>query len=129
MIRKSFIMLTVTLIIILSCGQDAGDKSAVEPIILKPEAGKTVFEVLLADHEVDYSQSGMGVFINKGVAARCAEDCRKRIIGRLHEVVGEAKAAGMQAKDIEKVCETSFALDTNPYDDVPKEVLALAKKR
>ena len=40
-----------------------------------------------------YTRRGMGVFINKGIEAKCREDCRKRIIGRMYEVVAEAKAA------------------------------------
>jgi len=76
-----------------------------------------------------YTRRGMGVFVNKSIEAKCREECRKRIIGRLHEVVAEAKSAGMIRKDILQVVEASFALDVSPYGETPSEVLALAKTK
>jgi len=76
-----------------------------------------------------YTRRGMGVFINKGVEAKVREDCRKRIIARLHEVVSEAKATGMSASDINAVCKASLASDAAIYGEVPDSVMALAKKR
>lgn len=35
-----------------------------QPIIIKGVEGKTVFDLLLEHHEVDYKKSDMGVFIN-----------------------------------------------------------------
>ena len=74
-----------------------------------------------------YTRRGMGVFVNKGVDAKCREGCRKRIIGRMHEVVTEAKAAGMTKAEIVKVAEKSFASDASPYGAVPDSIAALAK--
>jgi len=76
-----------------------------------------------------YTRRGMGVFVNKGIESRCREDCRKRIIGRMHEVVAEAKAAGMVLKDIEEVLSKSFAADVGPYGPTPATVTALSKKK
>ena len=76
-----------------------------------------------------YTRRGMGVFINKGIEAKCREDCRKRIIGRMHEVVAEAKSAGMTRKDVTEVVEASLSVDTSPYAATPAVVLALAKKK
>ena len=76
-----------------------------------------------------YTRRGMGVFVNKGVEAKCREECRKRIISRMHEVVAEAKASGMQQKDILEVVDKSYASDAPPYGDTPASVLALAKSR
>jgi len=76
-----------------------------------------------------YTRRGMGVFVNKGVEARCREDCWKRIIGRMHEVVTEAKAAGMGIKEIEEVVSKSCAADAGPYAPTPTAVTALAKKK
>jgi len=76
-----------------------------------------------------YTRRGMGVFINKGIEAKCREDCRKRLIARLHEVTAEAKSAGMARKDVLEVVEASYALDTRPYGETPTELLALAKTR
>ncbi len=76
-----------------------------------------------------YTRRGMGVFVNKGIESKCREDCHRRIIGRLHEVVAEAKAAGMTDKQIDEVVAKSVASDSAPYGVTPDNVLALAKKR
>jgi len=47
----------------------------------------------------------------------------------LHEVVSEAKAAGMSASDINVVCKASFSSDAAIYGETPDAVLVLAKKR
>ena len=56
-----------------------------------------------------YTRHGIGIFISKGIEAKCREDDRKRVVGRLHEVVSEAKAAGMASQDIKNICSTCFA--------------------
>jgi len=74
-----------------------------------------------------YTRRGMGVFVNKGIETKCREECRKRIIGRLHEVVAEAKAAGMSAKEIVDVTEKSFQSEAGPYSSTPNSLTAMAK--
>ncbi|MCC6153473.1 MAG: GntR family transcriptional regulator [Candidatus Hydrogenedentes bacterium] len=74
-----------------------------------------------------YTRRGMGVFVNKGVEGKCRDECRKRIIGRLHEVVAEAKAAGMTGKEISEVTEKSFQMESGPYSATPNSLTALAK--
>ena len=74
-----------------------------------------------------YTRRGMGVFVNKGVESKCRDECRKRIIGRLHEVVAEAKAAGMTGKEISEVTEKSFQMESGPYSATPNSLTALAK--
>lgn len=76
-----------------------------------------------------YTRRGMGVFINKGIESKCREDCRRRIITRLHEVVAESKASGMNKKDIIEVIDKSMSTDSSPYGETPNSVLALAKKK
>ena len=76
-----------------------------------------------------YTRRGMGVFINKGIESKCREDCRKRIIGRMHEVVAEAKSAGMNRKEVTDVVEASLSVDASPYGPTPANVLALAKPK
>lgn len=76
-----------------------------------------------------YTRRGMGVFVNKGIEAKCREDCRKRIIGRLHEVVAEAKAAGMTDKEISEVVQKSYASEVGPYTATPPAVSALARPK
>jgi len=70
---------------------------------------------------------GMGVFVNKNTEAKCRENCRRRIIGRLYEDVAEAKASGMIPKEIMGVIEASLAEDASPYAEIPPSVMALAK--
>lgn len=66
-----------------------------------------------------YTRRGMGVFINKGVEAKCREDCRRRIVARLHEVAAEAKAAAMSSQEVKAVCAASYASGGDPYGDTP----------
>ena len=51
---------------------------------------------------------------------------RRRIIGRLHEVVAESKAAGMVRKEIIEIIEASVALDASPYGETPASLTALS---
>jgi len=74
-----------------------------------------------------FTRRGMGVYINKGVEAKCRELCRTKIISRLHEVVTEAKAAGMTAQEIKALCAASCGIDSELYGDTPSSLLALAK--
>jgi len=76
-----------------------------------------------------YTRRGMGVFVNKGIEGKCREDCRKRIIGRMHEVVAEARAAGMNCREIVQIAEKSFATDDGPYSATPNSLTALATPR
>jgi GntR family transcriptional regulator len=76
-----------------------------------------------------YTRRGMGVFVNKGIEAKCREECRKRIIGRMYEVVAEAKAAGLVAKEVTKIVSKSLEFDASPYGPTPTSLLQLAKKK
>ena len=76
-----------------------------------------------------YTRRGMGVFINRNIETKCREECRRRIIGRLHEVVAEAKAAGMTRKDVVEIVEASLVIDASPYGETPEELLVLAKPK
>lgn len=74
-----------------------------------------------------YTRRGMGVFINKNIEAKCREDCRRRIIARLYEVVAEAKASGMENKDITDAAQKCIAAAAMPYGQTPPAILTLAK--
>lgn len=76
-----------------------------------------------------YTRRGMGVFVNRGIEAKCREECRRRIIGRLHEVVMEAKAAGLEGEEIGEIVAKSQTFEGSPYGQTPASLLALAKKR
>lgn len=74
-----------------------------------------------------YSRRGMGVFVNQGLGKKCREECHRRIIGRIHEVAAEAKAAAISLNDVREIVEASFALDASPYGPTPDALLNLAK--
>jgi GntR family transcriptional regulator len=76
-----------------------------------------------------YTRRGMGVFINKGIEGKCREECRKRLISRMHEVITEAKAAGLGKTDIMEIAEKSISIDCSPYCETPSQLLQLAKKK
>jgi len=76
-----------------------------------------------------YTRRGMGVFINKGIEAKCRDDCRRRVVARLHEVVASAKAAGLSTQEVKEVCARSYATGGDPYGETPATVLALAKQQ
>ena len=76
-----------------------------------------------------YTRRGMGVFINKGVEAQCKEECRRRVLERLHESTSEAKSSGMAKKDILEVIDKSMSLESSPYAETPTAILNLAKKK
>lgn len=76
-----------------------------------------------------YTRRGMGVFIRRGADARCRDNCRRQIVGRLHEVCAEAKAAGLGTKELKDILEKSFASKIGPYGETPQGLLTMAKKR
>lgn len=76
-----------------------------------------------------YTRRGMGVFVNKGIESKCRDETRRRIIGRLHEVVSEAKSAGMNEREISAIVKKSVAHNTSPYADTPADLYALAKTK
>lgn len=76
-----------------------------------------------------YTRRGMGVFIEKDVSAGCRENCLRKITGRLHEVVAEAKASGMDAKDIKDIAEACLASNAGPYGPVPNPLPSKTAKK
>ena len=76
-----------------------------------------------------FTRRGMGVYINKGIEAKCRQRILKRLGERLHEVVAEAKAAGMTPTELRGIVAASYASDAGPYGSVPASVAGLAKKR
>jgi len=76
-----------------------------------------------------YTRRGMGVYINKGVEAKCRDDVRKQIVGRLHEVASEAKAAGLSAGEVKEIVEASLKTEAGLYGDVPSSIAALGKSK
>ncbi|MBP8131733.1 MAG: GntR family transcriptional regulator [Candidatus Hydrogenedentes bacterium] len=76
-----------------------------------------------------YTRRGMGVFINKGIETKCREDCRKRLIGRMFEVVAEAKAAGMTSDEVNEIVAKSLSVAGTPYGPTPASLLTLTRPK
>ena len=76
-----------------------------------------------------WTRRGMGIFVQKGVEAKCRDTVRRRIVTRFHEVVAEAKAAGMAAGEVKDLTTKCYASDAGPYGETPSAVLALAKPK
>lgn len=118
----------------IASGQLKGDDQLPSVLGLSEKLGVNPNTVAKAYRDLEvmgylYTRRGMGVYINKGVEAKCREQCRKRTIGRVHEVVAEAKAAGMTVKEIRDVVSACQASDAGPYSPVPDSLLALAKAK
>lgn len=74
-----------------------------------------------------FTRRGMGVFIQKGIESRCREDTRKKIIGRLHEVISEAKSAGFSDSELADITKKCAADGAEPYGPTPSAILAMSK--
>ena len=75
-----------------------------------------------------YTRRGLGCFVKEGLQSQCRDRCRKRITEHLHEVTQEAKAAGIDKKELSQIISKSFGSNSSPYGEVPKAVMSLAKK-
>ncbi|MBI4560083.1 MAG: GntR family transcriptional regulator [Candidatus Hydrogenedentes bacterium] len=73
------------------------------------------------------ARRGMGVFVRRDIEESCRENCRRRIISRLHEAVQEAKAAGMLPKEVKEVVDKSFTLESHVYGELPEALKGLIK--
>lgn len=62
-----------------------------------------------------YTRRGMGVFVSKDIEEKCKEDCRRRVLIRLNEVVCESRAAGFGDKEIVEIVGKVLRVKKNPY--------------
>ncbi|MCC6488343.1 MAG: GntR family transcriptional regulator [Candidatus Hydrogenedentes bacterium] len=56
-----------------------------------------------------HGRRGMGTFILEDAAAKCRDAVREEIIGRFHEIISEAKASGMTAKEVKTCLDALYA--------------------
>ena len=75
-----------------------------------------------------YSRRGTGFFVEKGVDGKCREECYARFIARMHEVVAEAKSAGMALTEIQQVIKECYASDEGPYSAPPAALSRMARR-
>ncbi len=69
-----------------------------------------------------YTRRGMGVFINKGIQARCKKDCQERMTKRMYEVIQEAKSAGIPKNSLNELMTACWKVDGSPYGEAPKRI-------
>ena len=75
-----------------------------------------------------YTRRGMGVFIQRGIEDKCRKEFSEKLITRLHEVLAEAKSAGISNADINAITKKCLEAKTGPYEEVPKTLLSMARK-
>lgn len=73
------------------------------------------------------TRRGMGVFVKEGCEEKCRRECMASIIQGFYVVVAEAKTAGLTASQVREFARQCFKSDASPYDDVPPEILGLAR--
>ena len=76
-----------------------------------------------------FTRRGMGVFIRDGIEDSCRADCRRELVEKMHEVVAEAKAAGMAEADIMNIARKCYASKASPYQRPPASVLSAARPK
>ncbi len=76
-----------------------------------------------------YTRRGMGVFVSKDIEEKCKEDCRRRVLIRLNEVVCESRAAGFDDKEIVEIVEKVLKLKSNPYGAMAPSLSAYLRRR
>jgi len=97
----------------LPCVRDLADRLGVNPnTVAKAYRDLQVMGLI-------YSRRGVGVFIERRVAQKCREECRRRMVERVHAIVDEAKAAGMPVQEIREIVEACLASDTGSHDPTP----------
>jgi len=75
-----------------------------------------------------FTRRGKGVFVREGVEKVCRDECLRRIVARIHEVMVEARMAGMDPTVVSTIVRKSLASTASPYAPAPAALLALARK-
>ncbi len=74
-----------------------------------------------------YTLRGRGIFIDQQAQDKCKHDCRRAVIERLHEVIAEARTAGMSRTEVNEIVKVCQGVDSRPYGALPKEIVALSR--
>lgn len=74
-----------------------------------------------------YTRRGMGIFIRDGVEEKCRTECYREIVLKMHEVVAEAKAAGLKEAEVVALSRKCFQSKTSPYELPPAALLAMVR--
>ena len=76
-----------------------------------------------------YTRRGMGVFVSKDAPRKCRTKVYGQNLKKLYALAQEAKAAGIPRKFLNEILRESFAVEAEPYDDVPTNLLSIARKK
>ena len=75
-----------------------------------------------------FTRRGKGVFVKPGVENKCREECLNRIAARMHEVMVEARVAGISSDLVAEIVAASLTSESSPYGATPPSVLKLIQK-
>lgn len=78
--------------------------------------------------DILYTRRGKGVFVCDGVQQKCRDYCLHRIVSRTHEVMLEARVAGMDTKLVMDIVKQCLAANGSPYAQPPASLYKLARK-
>ena len=76
-----------------------------------------------------YTRRGLGVFVCKDIEEKCGEDCRRRVLARLNEVVCESRAAGFDEKEIVEIVGKMLKLKANTASGLAPALKAHLSRR
>ncbi len=76
-----------------------------------------------------YTRRGMGVFVSTDIEEKCKEDCRRRVLTRLNEVVCESRAAGFGDKEVVEIVNKVLKLKSNPAGGLAPALQAYLRLR
>lgn len=75
------------------------------------------------------TRRGVGVFVSKDAPQKCRAKVYEQNLEKLYALAQEAKAAGIPKKFLNAILRESFAAGAEPYDDVPTNLLSIARKK
>lgn len=74
---------------------------------------------------VVYTRRGMGVFIAKDALKKIKQKCHEQLARKMHEVVQEALACGMNKGAIDTLVNGCVKSNAGPYGQVPSDLLKI----
>jgi GntR family transcriptional regulator len=76
-----------------------------------------------------FTRRGMGVFVATNLDDKTKEECRRRVLMHLNEVICEVRAAGFEDKDIVDITEKCLKSKTSPFAGLPASLQSYTRPR
>jgi GntR family transcriptional regulator len=76
-----------------------------------------------------FTRRGMGVFVAKNIDDKTKEECRRRVLLRVNEVICEARAAGFEDKEIVEITEKCLKSKASPFGGFPTALQPFVRPR